>query len=401
MKTITSMTLILLLFSCTGKQNEVNELTSIAVLSAFENTQDTYLSTFVDSVDYVQLESSEKSLINLQPMIELTEDLIIVRNWVRGEAPLLLVFDRKTGKFLREIGRRGRGPDEYSSVPESYFSQKQEILYTLGSNDNILTYNLQGDIKDNFKIPEQFHTDIEGLPDAIASASFETYLDSNTFVSYVHNYSGNEKKKIILFSKDTIIKIFPNYLSWERTPSRNIIVVSPIFYHSDNRLFFKEPFNDTLFEVKNNELNPRFVFSIGKYGVPYALQNEYITSGEFINAMSVNNFTENKYYLFFTIFKDRRSYLSYYEKITKSLNVCKESDSYPSSIIDDINGFLPITEFHINERNELISYFDALSTRKWLNANPERARSLTNKYPWLKDFDESGNPVILIAKCKN
>lgn len=79
MKTITSITLILLLISCTGKLNEVNELTSIDVVSAFENMQDTYLSMFVDSVDYIQLESSEKSLINIQPMIELTEDFIVVR----------------------------------------------------------------------------------------------------------------------------------------------------------------------------------------------------------------------------------------------------------------------------------------------------------------------------------
>jgi len=220
-------------------------------------------------------------------------------------------------------------------------------------------------------------------------------------VSYVQNYTGNEKKKIILFTKDTIIKIFPNCLSWERRQSRNINVATPIFYHFDNRLFFKEPFNDTLFEVKINELNPRFVFSFGKYGIPYALQNEYITSGKSTNAMSVNYFTENKNYFFFTIFKGKKSYLSYYDKSKKSLTICKGSDSNISSIIDDINNFLPITKFHINERNELISYFDALSTWKWIDANPDKARSLTNKYPWLKDFDESGNPVIMIAKCKN
>lgn len=401
MKTIISISLILLLISCSGKQNEVNELTTIDVVSAFENMQDSHLSMFVDSVVYVQLESSEKSLINIQPMIELTEDFIVVRNWVRGEPPLLLVFERKTGKFLREIGKRGNGPDEYSSVPESFFNQTQKTIYTLDVNDKILTYNLQGEIKNSFKIPEQFQADVEGFPGTLSSVSFYTYLDSNTFVSYVQNYTGNEKKKIILYSMDTIIKIFPNYLSWERTPSRTINVVTPVFYHFDNRLFFMEPFNDTLFEVKNNEMNPRFVFSLGKYGIPYALQNEYITSGKFINAMSVNYITENKDFLFFTFYKDRKSFLSYYDKRKKSLNVCKERGSNPSSIIDDINGFMPITKFHINERNELINYFDAISIRKWIDANPDKSRSLTNKYPWLKDFDESGNPVILIAKCKN
>jgi len=400
MKTITSITLMLLLFSCVGKQNEGNVPTTIFVFNALENMENTYLSMFVDNVAYVQLESSEKSFINIQPMIELTEDFIVVRNWVRGEAPLLLLFDRENGKFLREIGKIGRGPDEYSLVPTNYFNQTQKIIYTIGSNNNILTYNLQGQVKDNFKIPEQFNTDVEGIPVTVTSALFDAYLDSNTFVSYVQNYTGYEKKKIILFNKDTITKIYPNYLSWERTPSRNINVISPIFYHFDNRLFFKEPYNDTLFEVKHNELNPRFIFSLGKNGIPYALQNEYITSGKSINATSVHNFTENNNYLFFTIFKDKKSYLSYYDKSKKSLHVSKGTDSQPSSIIDDINDFLPITKFHINERNELISYFEALSIRKWLDANPDKSKSLSKMYPWLKDFDDTGNPVIMIAKCK-
>jgi hypothetical protein len=356
---------------------------------------------FVDSVTYVQLESSEKSLINVQPVIELTEDFIVVRNWVRGQAPYLLLFDRKSGKFLQEIGRIGRGPDEYLNVPYSYFDQTHETIYTLGSIDNILTYNLQGDVKDNFKISAQFSTEIEGFPDSFSNASFQTYLDSNTFVSYVQNYTGNEKKKIVLFDKDTIIKIFPNYLSWERTPSSNIGVVTPVFYHYDNRLFFKETFNDTLFEVKNDALIPHFVFSFGKYGIPYSRQNEYITLIQSANTMTVNSFTENKHYFFFIISKADKSYLSYYDKKKNSLHVCKGNDPLPSSITDDINNFLPITQFHINERNELICYFDALLVRKWIDYNPDKARSLANKYPWLKDFDESDNPVILIGKCKN
>jgi hypothetical protein len=401
MKTITSIALLLLLFSCTGKQNEDSDPTSISVSNALDNMQDTYLSRFVDSVTYIQLESSEKSLINVQPVIELTEDFIVIRNWVRGQAPLILLFDRKTGKFLREIGRIGRGPDEYLNVPYLYFNQSQKIIYTTGSNDNILTYDLQGEKKDNFKISAQFSTEVEGFPDTFSNVSFQTYLDSNNFVSYVQNYTGNEKKKLVVFDKDTIIKIFPNYLSWERTPSRNISVVTPTFYRFDNRLFFKETFNDTVFEVKNYELIPHFVFSFGKYGIPYARQNEYITLIKSGHTMTVNSFTENKHYFFFTIFTADKSYLSYYDKKKKSLHVCKGNDPRPSSIIDDINDFLPITKFHSNERNELISYFDALSIRNWIDDNPEKARLLANKYPWLKDFEESGNPVIMIAKCKN
>jgi hypothetical protein len=394
----------MLVLSCSTRQREINPSTLIDVSDALEKKQVTHLSMFIDSVVYVPLELSNRSLITTSPRIELTKDFIIVRNWGR-KPPLLLVFDRETGKFLRDIGTMGRGPNEYSSIPKDFFNQMQETIYAIGNNNSVLIYDLFGDVKDVFKIPDHFQVEgiagLEGIQ--FSSGSFDTYLDTNTFASYVNNYSGYEKKKMVLFSKDKIVKIFPNYLSWERAPSNNINVLSleSIFYHFNNRLFFKEAFNDTLFEVRKDTLTPRYVFSFGQYGIHYALQDEYLKSGKRHHAFTLDHFTENHNYLFFTIQTNSKTYLTCYDKRNNYLKVCEEIDSYTSALIDDINNFLPVTGFHFNERNEFITYFDALSVREWIESNPDRANTLSEKYPWLKDFDESGNPIIMIGRCKN
>jgi hypothetical protein len=394
----------MLVLSCATKQKEINPSTLINISNALETKQVTPLSMFIDSIVYVPLELSDKSLVTSSARIELTKDFIIVRNWGR-KPPLLLVFDRETGKFIRDVGTMGRGPNEYSSIPIDFFNQLQETIYAMGNNDNVVVYDLYGEVKDVFNIPDYFQFEgIAGLEEIqFSSGSFDTYLDTNTFVSYVNNYSGHEKKKLVLFSKDTIVKIFPNYLSWERTPSTNINVLSleTIFYRFNDRLFFKEAFNDTLFEVRKDKLTPRYVFSFGQYGIPYALQDEYLKSGKRNQAFTLDHFTENHNYLFFTIQTNSKKYLTYYDKRNNALKVCEGIDSYTSALIDDINNFLPVTGFHFNERNEFITYFDALSIRKWMDSNTDRANTLSEKYPWLKDFDESGNPVIMIAKCKN
>ena len=404
MKIKISFFLTTFLLCCVTEQKESSPLTLINISNALETKQVTYLSQFIDSIVFVPLELSDKSLVSSSPGVEITTDFIIVRNSGR-KPPHLLVFDRKTGRFIRDIGMMGRGPNEYSYIPEAFFNQLQETIYAIGNNDNVLVYDLFGNVRHIFKMPDYFQVEgiagLEGIQ--FSSGSFNTYLDTNTFVSYVNNYSGHEKKKLILFSKDTIVKIFPNYLSWERTPSNNINVFSPenIFYRFNNQLFFKEAFNDTLFEVSKDLLTPRFVFSFGKYGIPYALQDEYLKSGKRNQAFTLDDFTENQNYLFFTIKFNFQSYLTFYDKRIKYLKVCEGIDSYTSALIDDINDFLPVSRIRFNERNEFIAYFDALSIKNWIDSNPERANSLFEKYTWLRDFDESGNPVIMIAKCKN
>jgi hypothetical protein len=398
MKKLLFILIVTQLVSCSNLQDKESDLITIDALKALENRQKLTFSTLFDNVVYIPLEQTPKSLVTPDPYIALTEEYIIARNQGRYES--LLVFDRRTGKFVREIGTMGRGPKEYSFIPLDFYDSNKRIIYTLGSNDNILTFNLNGDYLEDIKLPNCFG--VEGIS-FLSSGSFDTYLDSTTYVSYISNISGNERKKMILFSKDSLVKVFPNYLSWKRAPSKNINVLSleTLFFHYNNKLFFKEAFNDTLFEVRKDNLIPRFVFSFGKYSMPYELQDEYLSSGKWKESMYVDRLAENSDYLFFSLRANQKSYLAFYNKDTKKTKVCMGTDSYPSALIDDINGFLSVIRFNFTSENELVSSFEALQVKKWLDSNPEKATLLRDKFPWLMNLTESSNPVVMIAKCKD
>lgn len=337
--------------------------------------------------------------INAVKALENREDHIVVRN--RGhEPPILLLFDRKTGKYMNEIGKMGRGPAEYYSIPLDFYNPDEKIVYAMGNNDNVMIFNLKGDYLENFKIPDCF--EIEGIP-GFSSGSFDPYLDSATYVAYVENISGMEKKKMVLYSKDTLLKIYPNFLSWKRTPSRvfNVLPLETTFFHFGNKLFFKEAYNDTLFEVRKDNLVPRFVFSFGKYSIPYELQDEFLSSGKWMNSMFVDHFTENQDYLFFSLNVDRKTIIAICDKRTGKTKICKGIDSDASALIDDINGFLPIIQLHFSYNNEFVTSYEALQIKKWLDYNPRRAKLLAEKLPWLRNITEESNPVIMIGKCKD
>jgi hypothetical protein len=367
-------------------------------VAALKNIEELTFSKLFENIDYVVLEQTPKSLVTADPYLALTDDYIIAKNQAREMS--LLVFDRKTGKFIREIGTKGRGPHEYAYIPHDFYDSKKKIIYTLGNNDNVITFNLNGEYSGEIRPPNIFTVDGRS---PFSSGSFDTFLDSSTYVSYVANVLGNEKKKMVLFSKDSLLKVFPNYLSWKRTPSNNFFVLSPetMFFRYKNKLCFKEEFNDTLFEVRRDVLLPRIVFNSGAYTIPYQEQENYLSTGKWQKCIIIDQFNENPDYLFFTFQLGPKTYVAFYNKETQITKVCTGTDSFPSALNDDMNNFLPVVKFKITDSNELICSFEALAAKKWLDSNPEKAKALIEKFPCFKNLTDSDNPVVMIAKCKD
>jgi hypothetical protein len=67
------------------------------------------------------------------------KDYIIVSE---GKQEKILLF-YKTGKFIRMIGGKGQGPDEYLYLTDIAFNEQEQCLYVSG-RDKILCYDLNG-----------------------------------------------------------------------------------------------------------------------------------------------------------------------------------------------------------------------------------------------------------------
>lgn len=139
------------------------------------------LSTFVEDVEYVNLEFTNESMIaNIDCVYSIDNKYIIADK--RGG--VVFIFDNK-GKFISKINRKGRARNEYLSLDEVRFDEKsgQIIIYD-ASLEKILYYNLDGNCTKICEIADKndrFFTDIINL----SNGNFLCY-------SYIHGNSPKE-----------------------------------------------------------------------------------------------------------------------------------------------------------------------------------------------------------------
>jgi len=62
-------------------------------------------------------------------------------------------FDRKTGKPVSKVDRRGNGPEEYLSATTCFYSEAKDELFILDSDNRIKVYGKDGSFKRKFQFP--------------------------------------------------------------------------------------------------------------------------------------------------------------------------------------------------------------------------------------------------------
>lgn len=402
MRELTTSIILVIVAGCCGNDIEApGQIEPIDICNALGNKTEVYLNKFVEEVEYIPLESAAEYFISDYATIRV-EDFIMVRNPGINRTPLL-IFDKKTGKFIRNIGKVGRGPDEYGIPAPDFYNVFSKVLYTLDdTHREIKTFDLYGKYIESFRVPEWDEPSVNG---GIRYAYLEAYLNDSTYVNFTDNFNGQIKTKLVLFTRDQILKFFPNFLSWgdkeSSKNSRGSFSVTTFIRWNDN-LYFKEMFNDTLFTVTIDTLNPRFVFRYGKYGLPYDQQDKIITPDRQMNNdyCVITDMDENSDYLFFQLFYQKKSHTCFYSKKEKTTTVCMTPDDSVSALTDDINGFMPVIPEGFTQNNEMISILKPKDIIDWIHNNPEKAVLLEQKFEWLRDITELSNPVIFIAKCK-
>jgi hypothetical protein len=389
----------LILFQGCSKQNAGPEIINIE--EAFQNQQSAILSKFVSDVKYIPLELTSESAISDYPAI-IVDEYIIVRNTGLNNSTPLMLFNKEDGKFIRYIGKVGRGPNEYSSIVKDFYNIYTDQIYTA---DNALReikiLNLDGAVIDRFNILE---ISDPSLARGVRRISFDTYLANDTFVSYINNSTGSIEIKLVLFDKENVLKIYPNYLKWgDSDPKKNNSpYFSPKFFSWDKNLFFKEMFNDTLFQVTQEALIPLFVFNLGKKGLPYEQQNKIMpTFGQLDNNyFLIEDLDGNSNFMFFQLAYQLKTYTGFFDKKSKKTTICKFTENSASALIDDINNFMPLIPKAFTQNNEMICILNPMDVMNWIKKNPEKAKILKAKMGWLNSLSFNSNPIIVIAKCK-
>ncbi len=373
--------IVLTLSYCSHRDMSDNKSIGIINLKdAFEKRKPVNITDISTDLNYIQLETNDKCLVGTRLTVY-ADDIYLIAI----DRQKILLFNRKDGKFIREIGHQGNGPGEYSrTYTVMPYDEEKKIVYA-GENKKRYGYSLDGQLKDTLTIPE--------LVSEIGN------IDDSLFAAFIPDYQGGGKNKIIIFNqRDSLIKVFPNYLSAPKTESVFIWNPGSLFYRLDRQLSFFQLFNDTIFHVSSDSLTPRFVFNMGPYSPPYEMK----TSPQFEpdKYFLIRTINESSKYLFCAFNFNKSNYTAIYDKDKRTTVVNDYSPGSGNGFLINTNDFVPPEISSINMYNELICTIDAVKIKQWFEKNPEKVPQLPESLKSLITIKETDNPVIIISKLK-
>ena len=102
------------------------------------------LQDFMD-VEYIPLETNDE-FVTQGKVLEIGKKYILVKNQIDDGD--LFIFDRKTGKGIRKINRRGQGAEEYIRIDAIALDEENnEIFVNCDTSGKIFVYDLSGNFK--------------------------------------------------------------------------------------------------------------------------------------------------------------------------------------------------------------------------------------------------------------
>ena len=121
-----SFLFLICLSSCSQqKMIDKEPIETIDIKKAFEKRKPIYINDISEDYKYIVLESTQESLIDNNSTIYSDDQYLVAISRKQ-----ILLFDKKSGKFIREIGKPGNGPNEYSiAYPSMPYNEQKKVIY--------------------------------------------------------------------------------------------------------------------------------------------------------------------------------------------------------------------------------------------------------------------------------
>ncbi len=310
------------------------------------------LSSLIDSCRITRLETSEDAFVKFTNTY-ISDNYIGIRN--NSRIPFKL-FDY-SGKFLRDIGKIGRGPNEYTNLYSEIIDEQQNCIYLLPwSQRQILRYDLKG-------VP------IEpiGLKYDIIKANL--FINHDTITVLNLPFSEDMKIAYVQTFSGKIISELPAKRHAFKPDFSNEIFSSKNDANFDLHLSkFFEIINDTLYHYQNNRLKPVFTVLFDDKEIPihnyFELPDYFICQIMSTSKGRGNSTTANSHEI---IMVDKKSlktkriklindYLGNIEMDFNFKNGKFINNLYPNELADRISKVLEEDDLSDESRNQLLSF---------------------------------------------
>jgi hypothetical protein len=383
---------LLFLFACESKE-KTPEFISTSQINIIEATRrPVFLSEFFEDLEYIKLETNEKCLFDKRgASVYLTSKYVIITYFKTNSAYL---FDRNTGKFIKQIGRRGQGPNEYISlVNAGAFDEKEQILY-FDRLTEWIGFHIETDEISIVKKPRILNEKIYNRSISKVANFFK--IDSDTYVGYANNFTGSDSIKLVFFNRNgDVQRTEPNHQTYQKAendPSRiKLSVNCGQFYTLNNSLYFKEAaYNDTIFRITPDSLSTHLTFFTGNKQFQYrfrelktfSIQDYYI----------VDLLAEKDAYVFFDYWYKREYYLGFFNKDTGETVICENKDG-TSYFVNDFDNI-----FHFRSAgSNSVGEFYYLIAADYVTSCFQDKKPKSAKLQPLLNTKEDDNPILVIA----
>lgn len=280
------MIILVIIPACNNDQNP-SKLQIIDVENNIKKLEIIQLSNVASNIQYIPLES------NIRNYLSYIDDCRILGNYmILSNLKQCFLFTTK-GKFIRQIGKEGRGPGEYIFVENVDFDRDTNIY--IQSMYDLLKFQIDG-------TPIEERRKFFLINNSVGEILRDCFLiEDSLFLGHLRNTTGLSKYKALLMNgKGELIKTYKNYILFEREkPGGSSIDDFAHIYKFRNSVHYKEFYNDTLFYL-DEQLNmiPKYFFSLGKYKEPSAERAKFaLTSEEYVYIWEVY---QTEKYIFFS-----------------------------------------------------------------------------------------------------
>ena len=335
----------------------------------------------------------------------------------RSESHCFL-FDRETGKFIREIGHKGEDPRGYSEA-KAYVHPATGHLYFPRMPNKLIKYNQEGEFLGEVEMPN-------GLP----SGFYPLLTKEGMLVYEGPAFNANHQSQLYWLDEakgktgDVALPMVSN--SEEIKPEgiqgisvfgagsttvgllgcNGAIMISfkddvkglypinyPAVWEMEDGFRLHETFSDTVYQVKGLELEPYHVFNLGERRL--ALEDRGKKEG-YEDKLSITYVLETNHLIYFQCAKNLYGDFSFYNGLYQKSNGEVVMNKVEDAFTDDLTGFLPFTPIAHTGKDEFAGILTIEQIQKWQEEYPDA--KLEGALAPLKDLDYDANPVVVIVE---
>ena len=418
MKKIIYLSIVLsLLSSCSNKQahkqsqeenvQQEKSFYTIDLSKDFSGSdnQTLLLSDIVEDVEYVKLETTDDCLLAGTARVFITNDDIYTLNNYSDYK--LLRFDRKTGKFISQIGSIGQGPKEM--IKPGFVFAKDSLVYVSSSiSDKVYIYTNENQFIRSVPFCKDRSSFEDGVGQTISVIDHQYIVRHPGQLQSQFNYNQYMAAEVIdmnsnrLFAMRDTSDVYGIMLTLDWDPVR--------WYYKGNINFYNEP-DRTVYAVTKDSIIPRYHFNLGDNKWP--VMDGKLTK-EFFKYIKFKSFRETEDYLYLYWNQSQKGYFARFNKKTETLDVQEQGKFWGAGwhlgvpgLKNDIDGCNRNVDFIrlMDEQSSIVNMISASGKEDYIKVLkesqevkfPEKRQQLLKL---LEEMGEEDNQILAIYKLK-